>query len=98
MAEDLRKLRATLAELRRELAASHNVDADSLAMMRQVMGDLEQAIARGEEAGGPLDSQTVRRGSIARRLGDAARSFESTHPMLSGAIGSVIDALAQMGI
>ncbi|MGH7138150.1 MAG: DUF4404 family protein [Pirellulales bacterium] len=36
--------------------------------------------------------------SAVRRLSDAARGFESTHPMLSGAIGSVIDALAQMGI
>ncbi|HVA48913.1 MAG TPA: DUF4404 family protein [Pirellulales bacterium] len=98
MPDDLPKLRATLVELRRELEAAGSLDADSLAMMRQVMADLEQAIARSEEAGRPLDAQSAQRGSVVRRLGDAARGFESTHPMLSGAIGSVIDALAQMGI
>ena len=98
MAEDVEKLRTTLAELHRELAAAHNVDAKSLAMMRQVMADLEETIARGDASGGPLDTQTVQHRSIVRRLGDAARGFESTHPMLSGAIGSVIDALGRMGI
>lgn len=98
MAENIEKLRATLAQLHGELAAAHNLDVESLAMMRQVMADMEETIARGEASGRPLDTQAVHHRSIIRRLGDAARGFELTHPMLSGAIGSVIDALGRMGI
>jgi hypothetical protein len=98
MPDDLQNLRATLAELHRQLEAASSLDADSQAMMRQVVTDIEQALARGGEAGQPRAAQSLPRGSLVRRLTDAARGFESTHPMLSGAVGSVIDALGRMGI
>jgi len=100
MPDELQNLRGTLAELHRQLEAAGSLDADSQALMRQVMVDIEQALSRGEAAGQqpPAEDASARRGSLARRLADAARGFESTHPTLSGAIGSVVDALAQMGI
>ena len=98
MPDDLQNLRATLAELHRQLEAAHSLDPDSLAMMRQATADIELALARDGGAAGPLRTEAAARGSVVHRLADAARGFESTHPMLSGAIGSVIDALAQMGI
>ncbi|HET6882993.1 MAG TPA: DUF4404 family protein [Pirellulales bacterium] len=97
MPDDLQNLRATLAELHRQLEASESVDPDSAAMMRQVMADIEQVLAKADR-GEPLETATPTHKSVVRRLTDAARGFESTHPMLSGAIGSVIDALAGMGI
>ena len=36
--------------------------------------------------------------SIVQRLAAAERHFEQTHPTLAGVLGSVIDALARMGI
>jgi hypothetical protein len=98
MPDDLQNLRTTLAELHTQLEAARSLDADSQAMMRQVMNDIEQALARGGEAKQRLAAQHAQRGSLVGRLAAAARGFESTHPMLSGAVGSVIDALAQMGI
>ena len=98
MADDLQNLRTTLAELHTQLEAARSLDTDSQTMLRQVMADIEQALARGGVAQQPLAAQQTHRGSLMRRLADAARGFESTHPMLSGAVGSVIDALAQMGI
>jgi hypothetical protein len=98
MPDDLQHLRATLAELRRQLEASHTLDADARAMMRQVTTDLEQVLARSDEEGQPPAGEHAQRGSLVRRLNDAVRGFESTHPNLSGAVGSVIDALSRMGI
>jgi hypothetical protein len=98
MSDELPNLRATLAELHRQLEAAHSLDADAQAMMRQVTADIEQALARSGEGNEPAVSEHAHRGSLVRRLSGAARSFESTHPMLSGAIGSVIDALSRMGI
>ena len=100
MPDEHENLRVTLAELHRQLAAARHLDEGSQALMRQVMADIEQALARGEAAGQAMlaEGAPTRRGSLARRLTEAARGFESTHPMLSGAIGSVVDALAQMGI
>jgi hypothetical protein len=97
MPDDLQTLRATLAELHRQLEEADSVDPDSEAMMRQVMADIEQVLARADR-GEPLQTSTPEHKSVVRRLTDAARGFESTHPMLSGAIGSVVDALAGMGI
>jgi hypothetical protein len=98
MPDDLQNLRATLAELHRHLESARSLDPDSLAMMRQAVADIEHALARGTDGGEPLRTDAVHRGSVVRRLADAARGFESTHPMLAGAIGSVIDALGRMGI
>ncbi|HWB12139.1 MAG TPA: DUF4404 family protein [Pirellulales bacterium] len=98
MPDELQDLRATLAELHRQLAAAHSLDNEAQAMMRQVTADIEQALARSGDGGRPLVKEDIHRGSLVRRLTDAARGFESTHPMLSGAIGSVIDALSRMGI
>ena len=98
MPDELQNLRATLAELHRQLEAARSLDTDAEAMMRQVMADLDQALARSGAAGQRPVNEDARRGSLVRRLTDAARGFESTHPTLSGAIGSVADALSRIGI
>lgn len=98
MADDREDLRATLTELHRQLESAGSIDPESLAMLRQVMADIEQALSqRPDGADAPPVETRVKR-SLVRRLTDAARGFEATHPTLSGAIGGVVDALAQMGI
>jgi hypothetical protein len=98
MSDELQNLRATLAELHRQLESARSLDTDDQAAMRQVMADIEQALARSGTGGQTLTSQQAQRGSLVRRLTEAARGFESTHPTLSGAIGGVADALNSIGI
>ena len=98
MADDLQDLRTRLAELHTQLESARSLDPDSQALLRQLMADIEQALARGHAGEQQLVTQHTHRGSLIRRLADATRGFESTHPMLSGAVGSVIDALSRMGI
>jgi hypothetical protein len=98
MADDLQDLRTRLSELHTQLEAARSLDPESQALLRQLMADIEQALARGSVGEQQLVRQHTHRGSLIRRLGDATRGFESTHPMLSGAVGSVIDALSRMGI
>lgn len=98
MAGNRQDLRATLTELHDQLEAAESIDSESMAMLRQALADIEQALSRrpGSSEASPLEMQAQR--SLVRRLTDAARGFEATHPTLSGAIGGVVDALAQMGI
>jgi hypothetical protein len=105
MTDDAENLRATLAELHRQLETAQRLDPDSRATVRQAMADIEEVLTRIERtaaraaAGGHVpDSPSREHASIVGRLAAAARGFESTHPTLSGAIGSVCDALAQIGI
>lgn len=98
MADNRQDLRATLTELHDQLEVAESIDAESMAMLRQALADIEQALSRRPISSevSPMESQARR--SLVRRLTDAARGFEATHPTLSGAIGGVVDALAQMGI
>lgn len=98
MADDRHDLRATLTELHRQLAAAKSLDPESEAMLRQVVADIEQALSRRLGGAEPLPAGATSQRSLARRLGDAARGFEATHPTLSAALGGVADALAQIGI
>ncbi|HVX13423.1 MAG TPA: DUF4404 family protein [Pirellulales bacterium] len=105
MPQDAENFRATLAELHRQLDAAHSLDPSTRDMVRQAIADIEHTLARdphasarGATSGKLSRSEAAEHASVVRRLGDAAREFEATHPTLSGSIGSVIDALAQMGI
>lgn len=98
MADDRQELRATLTELHRQLEAAENLDPESETLLRQVMADIEQALSQRASAVEAAPAKASTRRSLARRLADATRGFEATHPTLSAAIGGVVDALAQIGI
>lgn len=98
MEDALHDLRGKLAELERKLAAAGSVEPGDRELLQQIMADIEQVLAQqGGEAQAPEEVPHTPE-SLVQRLGDAARSFEETHPTLSGAVGSVIDALSRMGI
>lgn len=96
MAEEHEQLRADVAELRRQLETTTNLDSGSRALIERVVADVERILA-GEDIR-PGATAARGRGSLTGRLAEAAKRFEATHPTLSGTVGSVIDALAQMGI
>jgi hypothetical protein len=90
MAEGDDKLRSTLDELRSQLAALRQRDP-------RVADHLEATIAEAQAALGK-PSGSSEHASIVKRLSDAVRQYEATHPGLAGNLGSIIDALGRMGI
>jgi hypothetical protein len=101
------RLQATLAELQSELAELGELDSTTRERLQATLGDIVAALARTTDddfprptEGEPGRSQSgdTAPHSLAERLNDATRGLESTHPELSTTLGSVINALAQMGI
>jgi predicted component of type VI protein secretion system len=84
-------LRRMLEELHTELQHADEIDDRSRELLRSVLDDIEDLLAREQKRG---TSPEV----IGERLREAVRAFETTHPTLTGAIGRVADALAALGI
>lgn len=89
MPNDRQQLLATVAQLKQQLDEVQGLDPATQARLRATLADLEVALANQKPALQP---------GLAERLGQAAREFEESHPILAGTVGSVIDALARMGI
>jgi hypothetical protein len=85
------QLRASLDQLRSQLAQASSIEPAVAARLRETIADVERAIE-----GLPLKKPGTP--SLADRLSGAALDFEASHPTLSGTLGSVIDALGRMGI
>jgi len=94
-------LRETLARLHEQLRGAADVNPETRALLHGVMRDIHtllNAPPAAEGEGGAEAARTRHDESIAQRLATAEREFEATHPTLAGIVGSVIDALARMGI
>lgn len=88
-----RRLRETLEELERELDRSEAIDPASRERIERVVGELRELLAH-TEAREPEE----RHRSIADRLAEATRDFETEHPTLAEIVGRVATALSNMGI
>jgi hypothetical protein len=90
MSQAAEKLQAALAELQIALASQSNVEP-------AVRERLEHALV---EIRGAIDKlpDSERHETLTGQLSSVAQDFEVSHPNLSGMVGSVIDALARMGI
>jgi hypothetical protein len=88
----MENLRSRLAELHAELENVDALDADARAALEHVMRDIQELLARAEDAG--EDDAP----SLADRLREAGRHFEESHPALTATLGRVVDALAALGI
>lgn len=95
MADPGERLRATLSELHAELESLQRVDPEVRALLETTIHDIHRAMAAPANRPPPSPDEHA---SLAERLSEAATRFEGQHPTLSGAVGSVIDALGQMGI
>lgn len=85
------QLQSLIATLHKELSAAASVDADSRALLQQLIQDIED-LAGGDEP--PAE----RVESASGQLQSAALKFESEHPKLSMALGEIMDALGKLGI
>jgi hypothetical protein len=90
MADDRSQLQATLDDLRVQLHSS-GITRDAAERLQKLIKEAEQVLAGSHAAAGSS-------ASLRERLANAALDFEASHPVLAGTLGSVIDALAQMGI
>jgi hypothetical protein len=92
MDEHSQRLRATIAELERELRSADVVDADTRAMLQEAVEEIQSA----------LHSNTVAAASephtLGERLNQTAADFDVSHPTLAGLLRRVVDALSQIGI
>ncbi len=94
MSERNQTLRRTLDELREQLEAASEVDEAVRAELEAAMNHVRQQLdGVGEEGAGP----DIHR-SFVERLSRAAEEFEGSHPRLTGALGRVLNALADLGI
>jgi hypothetical protein len=85
------QLRQTVTQLHEQLASLSSVDADDRRMLGEALDDIRRALDGGSVSKAQSDS-------FFRRLNEAARRFEDSHPTLSGAVGGLVDAIARLGI
>jgi hypothetical protein len=88
MSAEPERLKATLDELRRELADVGQLDPAVRSQLSAALHEIQTALA---SKGPPGES-------LLQRLRDAARDFEESHPALAGNLGSLIDTLGRTGI
>jgi hypothetical protein len=85
------ELRRRLEELHRELESTEEVDGEARALLGEVLEDIRGLLERSAESRHTHQS-------LAKRLGDAARHFEESHPTLFALVGRVADTLSNLGI
>jgi hypothetical protein len=97
MSDSQQPIHQSLDEIRAQLDDLSGVSPEQRAHLRDVLQELEHALkaAAEEEAESPSAEQQE---GIVDRLKESARHFEEEHPAMSGLVGSLIDALGNMGI
>ncbi|QEG43281.1 DUF4404 family protein [Roseimaritima ulvae] len=81
------RLNALLTALHAELESAETLDEQQAAQLKQTLDELKEKLPEEEAESG-----------LVSRLRESAQQFEETHPQLTHTIGSLADALAQIGI
>ena len=84
-------LKQTLTRLHAELSRSEALDADTRALLEQVLQDIGSLLETSSQEPHTPDS-------LVERLRQAAADFEDSHPALTAVVGEVADVLSRMGI
>lgn len=93
MVEPWEHLRVALDELEQELRSTEDLDPRVREHLQKAADELRAAVQESQP-GNRLSAQA----GTARSLRDAIERFEISHPTLTGILGRMIDALAQLGI
>jgi Domain of unknown function (DUF4404) len=88
MSADPERLQVALDELHRQLAEVESLDLESRNRLTSALHEIQTT----------LRSNAAPSQSLLPRLRETAIGFEESHPRLAAAIGSLIDALARVGI
>jgi predicted component of type VI protein secretion system len=89
---DDKKLRKLLEQLRDEIENAGKVDEKGRVLLRDVDEHIRDLLARSE------DTVLVPKPALRRRLQDAVRHFEVTHPELTAALSRLLETLSNAGI
>jgi len=87
MSEQLERIRAKVSELEQELQSIKSIDP-------RLREDLEKTIA---EIHTDLSGNGTE-GTLASRFGEMKQEFQDSHPTLVRMVGSIVDALGEIGI
>jgi uncharacterized coiled-coil DUF342 family protein len=103
MPHDRARLETALRELQAELETLSGLDPQVRARLEHTIEEIHAELEEADEAeeteeAEQITSRSASESSFAERLSETARHFEESHPNLAGMVGSVIDALARMGI
>ena len=82
------ELTAALETLHQELTNSDDLDSDAVAQLRATMNEIQTV----------LDEKSEHHEGLTTLVGDSARRFEESHPVLTNSLGRIADILQQMGI
>jgi hypothetical protein len=82
------KIKALLQELQQELSETSQVDADTLALVKQLDGDIEQWLEAAADVNSPVMEDAI---ALEAR-------FAANHPVAERLIREVIDTLGRIGI
>ena len=85
------KLRSRLEQLHAELGLVDTPDEEEAALLRQLAGDIREALGRGDDREGQY-------GGLVESLRGAVARFEASHARAALLMREVIDELAYMGI
>jgi hypothetical protein len=96
-------LRALLARVHERLGEAGSVDADSLELLRQVMGDIERTlqadrVPHGVRTRSPVPAVGAAAEAHTSKLEALAVQFEADHPGLAEGLRSLADLLGKAGI
>jgi hypothetical protein len=82
------KIKALLQELQQELSETTQVDADTLALVKQLDSDIDQWLEAAEDVNSPVMEDAI---ALEAR-------FAANHPVAERLIREVIDTLGRIGI
>lgn len=92
MSDPVQRLQHTLENLQRELDRQPRMDPQVRESLQHTLDELQATLATKTA---PTAEQHE---SLLGRLRTAAEHFEEEHPQLTGTLGSIIEALRQLGI
>ncbi|HEY2759506.1 MAG TPA: DUF4404 family protein [Pirellulales bacterium] len=94
MPTDAEQLKFTLDQLNRQLSEIGQLDPDQRQQLDAALTEIQLALKTRTA----VAAKSAASESLMRRLGEAARHFEESHPTLAGTIGGLIDTLGRSGI
>ncbi len=89
----LSRLKESVDHLHEQLADADHLGEAERKSLETLLGDVARLLDRDDEQEPAPDHE-----SLAEQLKDAAEDFEEAHPVLTHAVGRVIDALSSLGI
>ena len=87
------ELRERLQSLHEEFENIDSVDQEARELLSDLLADIQSILDRSSDA-----AATHTPASLSKRLEEATRDWETSHPTLAAAVGRVMDTLSNMGI